>query len=812
MAYSVPVSYQYSRDPLLRGAYWDSRNMRERAESFSRDIDRLMKAGFGNLSGQMSALGNDLSLGLGGVERAVGAMGADMNLGFIRLDNAVRQSAQSVCEKLDEINGTLLNSTFTRARELYRLAVTNFGKGFYEEARDDLTESTALHKTDALSWFLLGRIYLFGAGEFGAAVDLDKALAALAAAAKYLTPDAREHADARGMASEVWFHLGLARLYKSYGLSLKEAEGGGEKAARYLDKAEKAFEEAGRYSDKNLEARYLAAWCKAQPVGAIGTAARDEAGALAGLEALITGESAYLVKAAGDSGFAAIAVGLRVLDARLQAALAAELKPALEGYLALLKRSLPGFGGKVPSGLVSADKKLRDVLAANPALDKAPYYELRRIKPLIKHCAGRLAEEIKRRQEEIKRRQKEKREQWEAAVRMFGIQHGRITKYTGPGGAVTIPAGVISIGEKAFSGCEGLTSVTIPAGVTSIGKMAFFRCEGLTSVTIPAGVTSIEDQAFFRCKGLRSVTIPAGVTSIGESAFSWCKGLRSVTIPAGVTSIGKMAFYQCAGLTSVTIPAGVTSIGESAFSGCAGLRSVTIPAGVTSIGESAFSGCAGLTSVTIPAGVTSIGESAFSGCTGLTSVTFEGSNTRVETNSISIINGDQFRELAGSGGGTGAYLAKAGTYTRRHDFDTWTKQGAPEPPAEQEAPKHSAKKGCFITTAVCGSLGKGDDCRELTAFRAFRDNWLAQQPGGPALIAEYYRAAPGIVAAIDRRPDREAVYRRIWDARLAPCLALIEAGDFEACRRSYTEMVREMETNWGAGTDTSRAPVAPGGR
>lgn len=36
--------------------------------------------------------------------------------------------------------------------------------------------------------------------------------------------------------------------------------------------------------------------------------------------------------------------------------------------------------------------------------------------------------------------------------------------------------------------------------------------------------------------------------------------------------------------------------------------------------------------------------------------------------------------------------------------------------------------GCFITTAVCDSFNKLDDCYELTMFRDFRDNWLKKQP------------------------------------------------------------------------------------
>ena len=61
--------------------------------------------------------------------------------------------------------------------------------------------------------------------------------------------------------------------------------------------------------------------------------------------------------------------------------------------------------------------------------------------------------------------------------------------------------------------------------------------------------------------------------------------------------------------------------------------------------------------------------------------------------------------------------------------------------------------GCFITSAVCDSFGKPDDCYELTTFRNFRDNWLSTQPDGKNLIAQYYEIAPKIVAEIDKLPS-----------------------------------------------------------
>ena len=114
-----------------------------------------------------------------------------------------------------------------------------------------------------------------------------------------------------------------------------------------------------------------------------------------------------------------------------------------------------------------------------------------------------------------------------------------------------IPEGVTSIGERAFSGCAGLTSVTIPSSVTSIGKRAFSSCFGLTSVTIPEGVTSIGESAFSACTGLTSVTIPNSVGLIREWTFSSCFSLSTVFIGSGIKTIDSEAFANCTNLNDV---------------------------------------------------------------------------------------------------------------------------------------------------------------------------------------------------------------------------------------------------------------------
>ena len=244
-------------------------------------------------------------------------------------------------------------------------------------------------------------------------------------------------------------------------------------------------------------------------------------------------------------------------------------------------------------------------------------------------------------------------------------------------GSVVIPASVTyndeeysvtSIGERAFSGCTGLTSLTIGNSVTSIGIGAFSSCRGLTSVTIGNSVTSIGDYAFYNCSGLTSVhisdiaawcaisfassdanplhyarnlyfndelitnlVIPDNVTSIGDGAFRNCRSLTSVTIPNSVTSIGNDAFYNCSGLTSVHISDIAAWCAISFASSDANplyyahnlylkeklVTDLVIPNSVTSIWNNAFYNCSCLTSVTIGNSVTSIGSSAFHQCTSL---------------------------------------------------------------------------------------------------------------------------------------------------------------------------------------------------
>ncbi len=190
----------------------------------------------------------------------------------------------------------------------------------------------------------------------------------------------------------------------------------------------------------------------------------------------------------------------------------------------------------------------------------------------------------------------------------------------GLSGNVIIPEGVTSIGEQAFSGCEGITAITIPESIETIGSSAFYYCSKITEIVIPDSITVIPNSLLASCRLLEKVTFSDKITEIGISAFSDCASLTEIDIPETVQSIGRSAFYNC-NLTSIAIPEGVTSIDNSTFRYCSKLEEVSLPESLTSIGSDAFSDCSSLNGIVLPENLTVIDDYAFRNCKKLESIT-----------------------------------------------------------------------------------------------------------------------------------------------------------------------------------------------
>lgn len=102
------------------------------------------------------------------------------------------------------------------------------------------------------------------------------------------------------------------------------------------------------------------------------------------------------------------------------------------------------------------------------------------------------------------------------------------------------------------------------------------------------------------------------------------------------------------------------------------------------------------------------------------------------------------------------------------------------------------RKLCYITTAVCDSLGKEDDCEELNMLRDFRDGYMTMLPSGKQMIEEYYETAPGIVQRINLMENATQIYSKLYKEYICPCIDMIKKGRLNECLNHYRDMVEKL--------------------
>ena len=123
--------------------------------------------------------------------------------------------------------------------------------------------------------------------------------------------------------------------------------------------------------------------------------------------------------------------------------------------------------------------------------------------------------------------------------------------------------------KNIFRECTALTDVTL-TGMTAIGPYAFYQDTALKTVTLPEGVISIGNMAF-KGAGLETVNIPESLTRIEQEAFMNCASLAGDFDLTGLSLVGWNAFTGCAGVTSVTVSASAIVEHSDIFSGDSGV-------------------------------------------------------------------------------------------------------------------------------------------------------------------------------------------------------------------------------------------------
>ena len=220
------------------------------------------------------------------------AVNNTLDFGFTLVGKKIDVLSDEIASKLDQIQDILNNPRLTQSRELYRQALISYKKGFFEEALKDCKEAVEKNTTDFISWYLLGLIYLYGAGENSNVIDLNNAEIAFANAAKYIKPDIPKSEEAKLMASEIYYNLGISRLIKSNDYLIENKI---EDSNAKLLEAENASSIAYQLSKDNL----VAAYEQAKELHFLG----KKEDSLKLLEELIRAEKTFALKAINDKNF-----------------------------------------------------------------------------------------------------------------------------------------------------------------------------------------------------------------------------------------------------------------------------------------------------------------------------------------------------------------------------------------------------------------------------------------------------------------------------------------------------------------------------
>lgn len=168
---------------------------------------------------------------------------------------------------------------------------------------------------------------------------------------------------------------------------------------------------------------------------------------------------------------------------------------------------------------------------------------------------------------------------------------------------------VRSIYMRTF-GQTPIKSITLPEGLVTLGDGVFWYCPDLTSINIPASLQDINGSLFTHCPNLQQIDIADGCTNyemrnnclIETSTKALISVLygQSATIPEGVEIVAARAFYDDESITKAIVPDGVTTIGSWQFAYCP-VTEISLPATIETIASGAFYNCTGATKVTCEA-------------------------------------------------------------------------------------------------------------------------------------------------------------------------------------------------------------------
>lgn len=186
---------------------------------------------------------------------------------------------------------------------------------------------------------------------------------------------------------------------------------------------------------------------------------------------------------------------------------------------------------------------------------------------------------------------------------------------------IDLKEGLLTIGKNAFYETSKLQSIALPQSTEVLDEYAFYK-SGLRALTIPANVSTMGQRAFEGSQ-LQSVTFAPNsqLRTLPKYVFASQSSLKSIDWEsANLATIDAYAFSGCSSLNFEQFPKKVKTIKEYAFKGCSALEAINLPPRVETIEKYAFEGCKKVDVIKISSSVRNIHNYAFTGCSDVTRV------------------------------------------------------------------------------------------------------------------------------------------------------------------------------------------------
>ena len=562
--------------------------------------------------------------------------------GMGQLADSINAMSEAICNKLDEIHDIVNNPLLTASRELFRRASANFEKGYFEEALEDCKAAVEKNKTDYISWYLLGQIYLFGAGKFSNVIDLHKAEDAFLNAAKYIDADLGKSKEADELGSQIYYHLGYTRLLLSNDLLVEEKT---DESNKKLEEAQKASKNSSYLNNRNVKALYD----NAKELHFLG---KDKE-AIEELKAAVRLEKNFALIAANDKNFESIWLDIEKAVLELRDELVQKCREKLRNIETKFAESIAESRSEYEKKIENIKDK--DFFAVSEFFEKElePYcFDAKRLDSCLEFA--RFLKKIFEEAEDYLGLASKSSAYLDSliTIRYNGSLEGFIPfkrklfreKDTfifnrnshshkildgGTAGDVSIRnrfiikdySLIIKEHKELFSNIVCYDKDVLGyAESKSFFKISKYLCEFNKKLKCKEIIEILKDIDEIRARdsGRREA-----YKKFYEEETDWSEEFKEAHLNLwGTVKVGK-EIEEAYGhnlnylIDSAEISNGVKKLGEDAFFFCESLKSVKLPDSLEVIGKNAFSGCKNLKTINIPDSVKEIIEGAFAGCDNL---------------------------------------------------------------------------------------------------------------------------------------------------------------------------------------------------